>query len=90
MIKKIIIIALVICTMSGASYYEHNYTLKNCIVSEVTNNATVVAIDSKGREWEFGYSGLEEGDSVTLKMYDNYTSDIITDDEVKRVTKEDK
>lgn len=82
--KGIIITVLLVSAFSGASYYEHNYTRKDCEVIQV-NDGCVSAKDKCGYVWEFKGNEFKVGDKVDLKMYDSLTSSCVTDDVVKGV-----
>ena len=81
---KIICIMLAILLMCGwCSYYEHNYT-RNAMVVDV-DCMYITAKDNSGHYWTFKGYGYSIGDNITLYMYDSHTSNIITDDIIKRV-----
>ena len=84
--KGIIFTALLVSMFSGASYYEHNYIRKDCEVVQV-GIEYVKAEDKCGYVWEFKGNEFKVGDKVDLKMYDNCTSDCISDDEVTDVVR---
>lgn len=66
---------------------EATYTIKDCTVTEVTND-TVTVTDNRHNEWKFyadDDSDIDVGDNVDLVMDNNHTDYTVTDDEVKRV-----
>lgn len=82
-IKKALIvlnIMLVLGFMWGAeSTYTRTATITN------SDNGIVTARDKSGHIWEWEYNGSATvGDSVTLVMYDNHTSNI-DDDIIKGI-----
>ena len=70
--------------MSLINYTERNYIRYNCKVVEV-DCIEVGVVDQQGHRWNFTADGLHVGDTVTLIMHDNYTTNDITDDIVKGV-----
>ena len=59
--------------------YESTYTRKAIITK--CKNGIVYCIDKQGNIWSYE-GNATEGQEVTLKIYDNHTSDI-TDDIIK-------
>lgn len=66
-----------------AGHYDQTYTLKNCIVSEVSNHRALIC-DKMGNLWEVYDVDLYECQVVDLVMNNNGTK-IIKDDIVKRI-----
>lgn len=82
----LVIMIMLFSTLGLFGAIETTYTIKNCIVTEVTNN-TITVTDNRHNEWMFyaDNSELVVGDSVDLVMDNNHTDYTITDDEIKRV-----
>ena len=66
-----------------AGYFEHHYT-RQAEVVEVRGDVVLVK-DTCGFEWEFYGNDYEVGQQVKMKMFTNYTHDIIFDDEIEKV-----
>lgn len=81
MIKKILIVLSVILVLSLMWGTESTYTRTATITN--SNNGVVTVEDNCGYIWEYKGSATV-GDSVTLIMHDNHTSNI-TDDIIKGV-----
>lgn len=84
MIKKIITITMIISMFAIVTHYEHNYTLKDCMVTEATTEGCMI-VDNKGEGWYIEGKGYEVGQVVDLKLYDNNTENTNLDDIVKKV-----
>ena len=87
-IKEFIIGLVVFCfafvLLPGiAGYFEHHYA-RQAEVVEVCGDAVLVE-DTCGFEWEFYGEWFEVGQQVKMKMFTNYTHDIIFDDEIEKV-----
>lgn len=81
MLKKILIV-LAILTVLGLMWgWESTYTRTATITK--SESGTVTAQDMSGNVWHYEGSATV-GDTVTLVMYNNHTSNI-TDDTVKGV-----
>ena len=65
---------------------NNNYTREGVVVATHTSNEEVIVVDTTGNEWYFYGVGYEEGDTVTMAMYNNNTDNIINDDIIKNVT----
>ena len=65
---------------------NNNYTREGIVVATHTSNEEVIVVDTTGNEWYFYGVGYEEGDTVTMTMYNNNTDNIINDDIIKNVT----
>ena len=77
---------LAVTLFGGASYYEHNYTRKDCKVTKV-NDSYATIVDQCGFAWKYDSNGLQVGDIVDLKMEDNFTNSYVFDDVIKQVVK---
>ena len=64
---------------------NHNYTMKNCVVTEATETGCLI-VDENGEGWYLEGEGFEVGEIVELEMHDNFTEDIY-DDVLENVTK---
>lgn len=80
--KKIIPITLITIILCGMAHFEHNYTRKDCIVTQVNDNFATVK-DKSGNVWDIEDKDYKVGDTITLKMHDNFTPSNIEDDIVK-------
>lgn len=79
--QKAIVTILGIIVIGLLCTYESTYTRQATVYK--SNNGIVYCIDKQGNLWSYeGNAAI--GQEVTLKMYDNHTSDI-TDDIVKEV-----
>lgn len=69
-----------------AGNIETHYTRKDCTVIEITEDY-MIAIDTFGHEWSWYIDGtdLEIGDTVDLKIFNGYTDNIFSDDEVVKI-----
>jgi hypothetical protein len=94
-IGKILVAVLLVGMFCGASYYEHNYTRKDCKVTD-KNDAVIEFTDKCGWTWVWCaeseedielYQSLEVGNHIDVKMYDNFTSANIDDDEITKIIK---
>ena len=65
---------------------NNNYTREGVVVATHASNKEVIIVDTTGNEWYFYGVGYEEGDTVTMAMYNNNTDNIINDDNIKNVT----
>ena len=82
MIKKILIVLVAFMVLGLMWGAESTYTRQAEVIS--IKGDTIRAEDKCGYIWE--YKGTATvGDNVTLVMYDNHTSGVITDDIVKGV-----
>lgn len=84
MVKGFLVGIALLGAISGASYYEHNYTRENCQVISIENGITTFQ-DEVGHCWDCGTTDYELNEIVDLKMHDNYTSNNIKDDIVKEI-----
>ena len=85
--KKLLLLVLVIVLFCGASYYEHNYTRKNCEIVNVENGVATF-IDECGYCWKWEIEEneyFEVGDFVDLRMNDHCTNGNIFDDEITKI-----
>lgn len=64
---------------------NHNYTMKNCVVTEATETGCLI-VDENGEGWYLEGEGFEVGEIVELEVHDNFTEDIY-DDVIENVTK---
>ena len=80
--RNVLVIMLLVGMFCGASYYEHNYTRKDCVVVEASPTGAIFE-DKCGFTWYVDCEGYEVGDKADLKMYDNGTASRVDDDEVK-------
>jgi hypothetical protein len=84
MMKKILIAVLLLAGFGVASYYEHNYTRKDCEVIEASAGGAIL-VDACGFTWAVEGEGYEVGQIADLKMHNSYTSGCIDDDVIKKV-----
>ena len=87
--KKLITLMLLIATIYVIGYCDHNYTRKECTVTNIDNNIVTIQ-DKQGHIWEWEKEANEQfikGEKVNLKMFDNTTDETITDDIIKSVEK---
>ena len=87
MVTKVIAIILMSLSVFIALFLaietkEHYY--KKAEVVEIEGDVIVVE-DENGYLWEFYGDDYKIGQQVEMKMFANYTHDIIFDDEVKKV-----
>ena len=80
--RNVLVIMLLVGMFCGASYYEHNYTRKDCVVVEASPTGAIFE-DKCGFTWYVDCEGYEVGDKADLKMYNNCTNNCIDDDEVR-------
>lgn len=72
-----VMILLVITSIVVSDYLTH-YKRQGTVVEKY--QSYVVIEDERGNLWEYEDERLEEGQSVTMKMFTNGTDIIITDD----------
>ena len=84
MFKKIIVLVLFVSAFYSVSYYEHNYTRKDCKVVQSCDGIATIE-DGTGNYWDYMDSSLKVGDYVDLKMFDNLSSANIEDDIITKV-----
>lgn len=75
---KLLIVVCVIGFIGLLGGIETTYTRKGQVVYVEDNNVTVE--DESGFLWDLETDELKEGQEVVLKMKDNNTDSIITDD----------
>lgn len=94
MLKKIVIGITALIIIMSAMYCTHNYERANCkIINKCDGEITLQ--DKSGfcwywyaksaNEWEF-YNRIPIGNTVTLKMYDNGTANVMEDDIIKSIS----
>ena len=81
MLKKILIVLSIMLVLGLMWSYESTYARQAIITN--SENGIVTVQDNCGYIWEYNGSATV-GDSITLVMYDNHTSNI-DDDVVKEV-----
>ena len=85
--QSIVIGLLLFAGFCVCSYYEHNYTRAECVVTDVTSEGIKV-MDKAGEIWECdSKEQFAVGDVVDLKMNDNCTSSYIYDDIIRGIKK---
>ena len=83
-IGVVLFLLLFVAIPGVAGNIQTHYTRKDCVVVSITDEG-VVAKDKGDRLWSFYItedSELKVNDTVDLKMFNNYTDNDITDDEV--------
>lgn len=89
MYDTMVIAMLIVIVFGGATIAKlinNNYIRKGIVVVTEASTEEVIIIDTTGNEWCFYGVGYEEGDTVTMTMYNNNTDNIINDDIIKNVT----
>ena len=86
--RNVLVIMLLVGMFCGASYYEHNYIRKDCVVVEASPTGAIFE-DKCGFTWYVDCEGYEVGDKADLKMYNNHTDNCIDDDEVRGLKRVD-
>ena len=89
MYNTIVTVMLIVTIFGGvtiARLINNNYTREGVVVATHASNEEVIIVDTTGNEWCFYGVGYEEGDTVTMLMYNNNTDNIINDDIIKNVT----
>lgn len=84
MIKNVLVGILgmgAIIAMAGVCGYIETHYDKEATVVEI-NGDEITAVDKFDHEWVFVGDGFEEGDNITLKMYNGHTDNIMSDDEI--------
>lgn len=84
LIVKVLLVALFVGVFCAVGYLEHNYTRRDCVVIESTDDGIMVE-DTAGYTWYYEGVSYPVGTRVDLKMYDNVTSAWIDDDVIKKV-----
>lgn len=78
-----IIIILITMMSTAVSDYLAHYKRQGVVVEKY--QSYVVIEDRQGNLWEYEDERLEEGQSVTMKMFTNGTDIIITDDVITKL-----
>ena len=89
MYNTMVTVMLMATIFSGATIarlINNNYTREGVVVATHASNEEVIIVDITGNEWCFYGVGYEEGDIVTMTLYNNNTDNIINDDIIKNVT----
>ena len=89
MYNTMVTVMLIVTIFGGATIarlINNNYTREGVIVATHASNKEVIIVDTTGNEWCFYGVGYEEGDTVTMTMYNNNTDNIINDDIIKNIT----
>ena len=86
MIKAMATIMIAILATGGVSYYDTHYERTATYKQYCDGIASFT--DKDGNQWDILTDDVyHDGQTVTLKMFTNYTPDTITDDEVVKVIK---
>ena len=95
--KKVIAVILAMAVMFGLTMYiEHNYTLEDCEVIG-KNDGVLGLIDADEQVWiweaveqhEYDfYNSVEVGDELDIKLFDNFTSQHLSDDIIKELVRD--
>ena len=83
-IKTIVLLTIVAMLFLTVSYLEPRYQRTDCTVITIEEDNLVVVEDTCGYTWTY-YADDEVprvGDTITLKMHTNHTTDYIDDDVV--------
>lgn len=83
-IASLMVVVIFIGMLFGVGYIEHNYTRRDCVVINSTDEGIMVE-DTAGYTWYCEGVSYPVGTRVDLKMYDNITSAWIDDDIIKKV-----
>jgi hypothetical protein len=81
-IKTIVLLTIVVTLFLIISYCEPRYQRTDCTVVAIEENNLVVVEDTCGYTWTY-YADNEVptvGNTITLKMHTNHTTDYIDDD----------
>lgn len=79
----IITVLVMVLAVVSASHYEHNYTRQGEVVQ--INDGWATIYDTTDNAWDVDAEGLNVGDKVEMKMYDNNTPNNIEDDVAKTI-----
>ena len=74
LIAKVLLVVLFMGAFCTIGYIEHNYTRRDCVVIDSTDDSIMVE-DTAGYTWYYEGVSYPVGTKVDLKMYDNITSD---------------
>lgn len=83
-IKTIVLLTIVAMLFLTVSYLEPRYQRTDCTVITIEEDNLIVVEDTCGYTWTY-YADDEVprvGDTITLKMHTNHTTDCIDDDVV--------
>lgn len=86
-IKTIVLLTIVTMLFLTVSYLEPRYQRTDCTVVAIEEDNLVVVEDGCGYEWTY-YADDEVprvGDTITLKMHTNNTTNYIDDDVILEV-----
>lgn len=86
MIEFICIMLFFFGLLAAVGYNETHYDRVGQVIS-IEENEIVSVKDNTGNVWAFTGTGYNIGDDVVLKMFNNCTDNIITDDEIIKVIK---
>jgi hypothetical protein len=74
------------CVVMFFGTLQHNESIYDRVVTVVDHkDNTTLYVDSQGNLWEYNDCIGNKGDTITLKMFDNHTSDYIYDDIILEV-----
>ena len=85
--KKLVGLLVLVVLFCGASYYEHNYTRKDCKIVNVENGVATF-VDKCGYSWQWEIEEneyFEVGDFVDLRMNDNNSNNNVFDDKITKI-----
>lgn len=85
-IAKFIFITLIFIIPAGlVGNIETHYNREGVVIEVNEKTEEVVILDKSKNEWVFYGTGYEEGDRVTMKMFNGYTDNAMYDDEIVKV-----
>lgn len=81
--KAIVFVSLVLLLLGVVGKIESEYTREGIVIERESNVFTIE--DTTGNLWVVEDTNLNLGDRVELKMFNNHTDNIISDDEVMKI-----
>lgn len=81
----IVCLGIFIIPAAIAGNIESHYNRQGQVYDVDYQKGEVFVADESGREWSFYGKGYRVGDEVTMKIYNNHTDSIISDDVIKKV-----
>ena len=85
-LQFIIVVTVFFSGLSICGYIETHYNREGKVIQIEKNNLVIVK-DNGGHIWAFEGTNFNIGDNVVMKMHNNYTDSVITDDIIVNVLK---
>lgn len=85
----VLVLVFLVGCFAVAGKIETHYERKHCVVVDVEDGIATIE-DACGYVWEWETEGetLRKGETITLKMFNNHTDNVIKDDEIVKIVRE--